>query len=166
MHIVTPLTVKFLLQEEQILSIQSCSPPDKRGKNVNGRVASPESVPIHLNPIALRKAKIVYNFGLSESNRVQTAFCQCIAIKNLQNGRKHLTFQIFFKMCGCTSMFLHHYYQENNFCHFCFAFLDEKTLPMLSLFLKERTCPLRSNSNMTLTFSPLSVKEAAPCENL
>ena len=25
---------------------------------------------IHINPIALRKAKIVYNFGLSECNRV------------------------------------------------------------------------------------------------
>ena len=27
---------------------------------------------IHLNPIALRKAKIAYNFGLSECNRVNT----------------------------------------------------------------------------------------------
>ena len=32
---------------------------------------SPETVPIHPNPIALRKAKIVYNFGLSECNRVK-----------------------------------------------------------------------------------------------
>ena len=32
------------------------------------------SVPIHLIPIALRKAKIVYNFGLSECNKVQLAF--------------------------------------------------------------------------------------------
>ena len=32
--------------------------------------SSSESISIHLNPIALRKAKIVYNFGLSESNRV------------------------------------------------------------------------------------------------
>ena len=28
------------------------------------------SVPCSFNPIALRKAKIVYNFGLSECNRV------------------------------------------------------------------------------------------------
>ena len=26
---------------------------------------------IHINPIALKKAKIVYNFGLSECNRVK-----------------------------------------------------------------------------------------------
>ena len=29
---------------------------------------------IHLNAIALRKAKIVYNFGLSECNRVNVCF--------------------------------------------------------------------------------------------
>ena len=28
----------------------------------------------YINPIALRKAKIVYNFGLSECNRVKDAF--------------------------------------------------------------------------------------------
>ena len=28
----------------------------------------------HINPIALRKAKIVYKFGLSECNRVNNAF--------------------------------------------------------------------------------------------
>ena len=32
------------------------------------------SLSMHLNPIALRKAKIVYNFGLSECNRVK---CTC-----------------------------------------------------------------------------------------
>ena len=32
---------------------------------------SPECIPIQLNPIALRKAKIAYNFGLSECNRVK-----------------------------------------------------------------------------------------------
>ena len=28
---------------------------------------------LYLNPVALRKAKIVYNFGLSECNRVKAA---------------------------------------------------------------------------------------------
>ena len=28
----------------------------------------------HLNPTALRKAKIVYNFGLSKCNRVKAVF--------------------------------------------------------------------------------------------
>ena len=31
-----------------------------------------ENVGIHTHPIALRKAKIVCNFGLSECNRVKT----------------------------------------------------------------------------------------------
>ena len=31
-------------------------------------------IPIYLNPIALRKAKIVYNFGLSECSRVNFYF--------------------------------------------------------------------------------------------
>ena len=38
-------------------------------QNENGRVASPESVSIHHNPTALRKAKTVYNFGLSECKK-------------------------------------------------------------------------------------------------
>ena len=29
---------------------------------------------VHINPIALRKAKIVYNFGLSECNKVKSSF--------------------------------------------------------------------------------------------
>ena len=33
-------------------------------------VLKPVNISIHLNPTALRKAKIVYNFGLSECNRV------------------------------------------------------------------------------------------------
>ena len=37
----------------------------------NCRLSAPESAPIHHNPIALRKAKIVYNFGLSECNSVK-----------------------------------------------------------------------------------------------
>ena len=37
------------------------------------RLASPESIPVHLNRIALRKAKIAYNFGLSECNIVKWA---------------------------------------------------------------------------------------------
>ena len=46
-------------------------PVEKRCKNETVIVASPESVPNHLNPVALRKAKIVCNFGLSECNRVK-----------------------------------------------------------------------------------------------
>ena len=38
---------------------------------INCRVTAPENVPTYLNPIALRKAKIAYNFGLSECNRVK-----------------------------------------------------------------------------------------------
>ena len=38
---------------------------DKGGKNENDSVAIPESVPFLLNPIALRKAKIVFSFVLS-----------------------------------------------------------------------------------------------------
>ena len=36
-----------------------------------------EGVPIQLNPIALRKAKIVYNFGLSGCNRVKQNIVGC-----------------------------------------------------------------------------------------
>ena len=41
------------------------------GKNENGRVTLPGNVFIHFYPAALRKAKIVYNFGLSECSRVK-----------------------------------------------------------------------------------------------
>ena len=44
------------------------------GKNKDDRIASPERVAIQLKPIALRKAKIVYNFGLYECNKVKTCF--------------------------------------------------------------------------------------------
>ena len=37
----------------------------------NGRVTPPGNVFIHFNPTALRKVKIVYNFGLSECNKVR-----------------------------------------------------------------------------------------------
>ena len=49
------------------------TPTEKGGKNENGRVAFLESVPIYFNPTALRKAKIVCNFGLSECSRVKQA---------------------------------------------------------------------------------------------
>ena len=42
------------------------------GAEGNDRVSSPASVPTNYNPIALREAKIVCNFGLSECNRVNT----------------------------------------------------------------------------------------------
>ena len=45
--------------------------------------------PQHLNPNALRKAKIVYNFGLSECNRVKNAKTHEYAFI-LQNWRKYL----------------------------------------------------------------------------
>ena len=38
-------------------------------------VTSPESVTMHFNPIALKKAKIVCNFGLSECNRLKLHCC-------------------------------------------------------------------------------------------
>ena len=38
-----------------------------------------------LNPIATRKAKIVYNFGLSECNRVKGNECNRVKGKNLAN---------------------------------------------------------------------------------
>ena len=59
---------------------------EERGKNGNSRVASPETVSLCLhkiNPTALRKAKIVYNFGLSECNRVKQKD------KWLGNKKKH-----------------------------------------------------------------------------
>ena len=42
---------------------------EKGGKNENSRVASPESVSIFLNPIALRVVKTLWSFGRSECNR-------------------------------------------------------------------------------------------------
>ena len=38
-------------------------------RNENDRNSSLKNVPSHLSPIALRKANIVYNFGLSECSR-------------------------------------------------------------------------------------------------
>ena len=40
-----------------------------RGSNSNSFILPPLPVGGHLNPIALRKAKIAYNFGLSECNK-------------------------------------------------------------------------------------------------
>ena len=51
---------------------------EKGGKTANVNVASPEKVPIYLNTIALIKAKLVYNFGLSECNRVKKAMKVCV----------------------------------------------------------------------------------------
>ena len=44
---------------------------EKENKHIKGKVASHESITIYLYPVALRKAKTVYNFGLSECNRVK-----------------------------------------------------------------------------------------------
>ena len=44
---------------EQILSFEMTT-AEKGGKSKTGRVVSPESAPIFLNPVALRKTKIVY----------------------------------------------------------------------------------------------------------
>ena len=45
----------------------------------------PNHIKLKLDPIALRKAKIVYNFGLSECNRVKgpTDTINCLAVKRL-----------------------------------------------------------------------------------
>ena len=53
-----------------IFSLYKLSSIEKGGKTENNRIASPAIVLVDSNPIALRKAKIVYNFGLSECNRV------------------------------------------------------------------------------------------------
>ena len=37
---------------------------------------------LYINPIALRKAKIVYNFGLSECNRINMSFCTILALSH------------------------------------------------------------------------------------
>ena len=57
----------FLPFQKDLISKESLP----QGKLKIHRVASPESIAIHLSPIALRKAKIVCNFGLSECNRVK-----------------------------------------------------------------------------------------------
>ena len=60
----------------------------------------------HINPIALRKAKIVYNFGLSECSRV--------------------------KGYGYTSMFFLPFLQRGTiFCDFPLASLGDKTFPLI-----------------------------------
>ena len=51
-------------------SFHSLPPIRREAKNKYGRVASLESLLIHLKPTAHRKTKIAYNFGLSECNRV------------------------------------------------------------------------------------------------
>ena len=43
---------------------------DKQNHVCTVRVSSPPTCSYSFNPIALRKAKIALNFGLSESNRV------------------------------------------------------------------------------------------------
>ena len=47
-------------------------------------LAFSESKFFHCNPIALRKAKIVCNFGLSECNRVKSCPCREKGDKYLQ----------------------------------------------------------------------------------
>ena len=42
------------------------------------------SIPTKFNPIALRKAKIVYNFGLSECKRVKTKM-EILQVTRLNN---------------------------------------------------------------------------------
>ena len=42
--------------------------------------------PIHFNPTALRKAKIAYNFGLSECSRVKKSFSILVGKKMLQKS--------------------------------------------------------------------------------
>ena len=44
---------------------------EKGDKHIKGKVASDESITIYLYPVALRKAKTMYNFGLSECKRVK-----------------------------------------------------------------------------------------------
>ena len=52
-------------------TLEELSPSEEGDKKENDRISSTESSLIRHNPIALRKAKIVYNFGFSECNRVK-----------------------------------------------------------------------------------------------
>ena len=69
---ITNTTMATLMDKEQILCFKSC-PHLHVSQNENERAASPETLLkvysfIHkFNPIALRKAKIAYNFSLSEN---------------------------------------------------------------------------------------------------
>ena len=78
---------KNLLLMEQILFFKSCSPSRKKIKNKMSDSLDPHSVLFHLNPIALRKAKTAYNFGLSDCNRVKL-----LCIRVLENSFKNLAY--------------------------------------------------------------------------
>ena len=59
--------------------LSELTPSEKRGKIVVLHLLPLQVCPftsILFNPIALRKAKIVCNFGLSECNRVNRSICQ------------------------------------------------------------------------------------------
>ena len=43
---------------------------------------------VQFNNVALRKAKIVYNFGLSECNRVNTSVYGGVSVQNLSDSTK------------------------------------------------------------------------------
>ena len=61
-------------KDAEVASIKMLHSASSRNNTITlaftGKVAIPYD---HLNPVALRKAKIVYNFGLSECNRVNNA---------------------------------------------------------------------------------------------
>ena len=49
-----------------------------------------ESLESNVNPVALRKAKIAYNFGLSECNRVKNHCFQERNVKNLEQEEEEM----------------------------------------------------------------------------
>ena len=51
----------------------------EEGEGVWGKMKSPKSIPIYLNPIALRTAETPYSFGHSECKRVNIPFYVLVA---------------------------------------------------------------------------------------
>ena len=61
------------------------------------------AVLIHLNPIALRKAKTVYNFGLPECNRVKFFLVKCTYKINITSSKSSISEVIILCVSDSTS---------------------------------------------------------------
>ena len=84
-----------------------------------------------VNPTALRKAKTLWSFGLSECKRV---------VQFKASNKMGLN------VYGYTAQFFHQFSKGNNFCDFLFASVDKEDLPKWDLALKEKTAPKGANS--------------------
>ena len=88
------------------------------------------AVHTNINPTALRKAKIVYNFGLSECNRVKQPHCVLKVIHELNIKEVNLSNQIepFFKRPEpFFSLWLKLYFEILGFqmsCHFFYTLFN------------------------------------------